>query len=290
MAHLAFIDLPTINFEWAFPDAARYFGLHQQELLMRYFEVEANPLGVPLLAYIIHLILPFLKIDIIPRLLAISGFALLAFALLRINECVGLVLSAPLLTAIIFLNPLIWTFGGRGTADFFPAALALCAVALFWDTPDTARKRILAIALFGLAIIMKYHAVLLLPLVWLEALSRPGANHKRALVRLCGNFLRHSIGPRNLHCGSKTLLRFLARTAFISGNTPPFTVAGFRHHQFHQLRGLYCPASHTVFILAPVETRAFAVGHRQDDWGCFAFIRTWLCCCCSKRRNEFWSA
>src|ERR1700733_15053573 len=111
-AHLALIGLPAINFEWAFVDAARYFGLHQQELLVRYFGVEANPLGVPLLAYIIHLILPFLKIDIIPRLLAISGFAFLAFALLRISEHVGIALSAPLLTAIIFLNPLIWTFGG----------------------------------------------------------------------------------------------------------------------------------------------------------------------------------
>ena len=158
-AHLAFIGLPGINFEWAFVDAARFFGVHQQELLVRYFEVEANPLGVPLLAYIVHLILPFLKIDIIPRLLAISGFAFLAFALLRISERVGITLSAPLLIAIIFLNPLIWTFGGRGTADFFPAALALCAVALFWDAPYTAGKCILAVALFGLAIVMKYHAV-----------------------------------------------------------------------------------------------------------------------------------
>lgn len=194
-AHLAFIGLPLINFEWAFPDAARYFGLHQQELLVRYFEVEANPLGVPLLAYIIHLILPFLKIDIIPRLLAISGFALLAFAQLRMNERTGTALSAPLLAAIVFLNPLIWTFGGRGTADFFPAALALCAVALFWRAPDTSGRRILAIILFGLAIIVKYHAVLLLPLVWLEGLSRPGENHRNAFARLCVISCAILLGP-----------------------------------------------------------------------------------------------
>ncbi len=194
-AHLVFIGLPLINFEWAFPDAARYFSLHQPEFLVRYFEVEANPLGVPLLAYTIHLILPFLKIDIIPRLLAISGFALLAFALPLINERAGITFSAPLLTAIIFVNPLIWTFGGRGTADFFPAALALCAVALFWDAPDTVGRRILAIFLFGLAIIMKYHAVLLLPLVWLEALSRPGVNHKNTFVRLCVISCTILLGP-----------------------------------------------------------------------------------------------
>jgi hypothetical protein len=42
-AHLAFVELPAINFEWAFTDAARYFSLHQQALLVRYFGVEANP-------------------------------------------------------------------------------------------------------------------------------------------------------------------------------------------------------------------------------------------------------
>jgi hypothetical protein len=231
-AHLAFIGLPSINFEWAFVDAARYFGLHQSELLVRYFGVEANPLGVPLLSYFVHLILPFLKIDIIPRLLAISGFAFLAFALLRIGERVGITLSAPLLTAIIFLNPLIWTFGGRGTADFFPAALALCAVALFWDAPDTARRRILAVVLFGLAIIMKYHAVLLLPLVWLEELSRPGANHKNAFVRLCTMSCAILLGPAIYLVVVKRSLGFWLAPPLFQGVhhlslTPTFVITNF---------------------------------------------------------------
>src|ERR1700722_3084689 len=230
--HLAFIDLPSINFEWAFIDAARYFGLHQQELLVRYFAVEANPLGFPLLAYIIHLILPFLKIDIFPRLLAISGFAFLAFALLRISERVGIALSAPLLVAIVFVNPLIWTFGGRGTADFFPAALALCAVALFWDAPDSARIRILAIVLFGLAIIMKYHAVLLLPLVWLEELSRPGVRHKKAFVRLCAISCAILLGPAIYVVAVKQSLVFWLAPPLYQGIhhlvlTPTFVVTNF---------------------------------------------------------------
>jgi len=286
-AHLVFIGLPSINFEWAFVDAARYFGLHQQELLVRYFDVEANPLGVPLLAYIIHLILPFLEIDIIPRLLAISRFAFLAFALLRISERAGIALSAPLLTAIVFLNPLIWTFGGRGTADFFPAALALCAVAMFWDAPDSARRRILAVALFGLAIIMKYHADLLLPLVWLEELSRPGTNHKNALVRLC-NFLRYSPWTCDLCCGCETVFRLLARATGLSGNTPPFTDAKFRYHQFHQLFGIYCPASHAVFILAIVEACAFALGRGQDYRWWAAPVHTRLFRCRSDWGNGLW--
>jgi hypothetical protein len=231
-AHLAFIGLPSINFEWAFVDAARYFGLHQQELLVRYFGVEANPLGVPLLAYIIHLILPFLKIDIIPRLLAISGFAFLAFALLRISEHVGIALSAPLLTAIIFLNPLIWTFGGRGTADFFPAALALCAVAMLWGAPGNARICIFAVALFGFAIIMKYHAVLLLPLVWLEELSRPGANHKNAFVRLCAISCAILLGPAIYIVAVRRSLGFWLAPPLYQGIhhlllTPSFVITNF---------------------------------------------------------------
>lgn len=184
-AHLALIGLPFINFEWAFSDAARYFSVHQPDLLVRYFRVEANTLGIPALAFVIHCLLPFLKIDFCTRLISISGFALLAYALLGINERTGFTLSAPLLIAIVLLNPLVWTFGGRGIADLFPATLALCAVALFWNPADRATTRTLAIILFGVAIVLKYHAVLLLPLVWLEVLTRPGTNRKRAVARLC---------------------------------------------------------------------------------------------------------
>src|ERR1700722_20630829 len=100
------------------------------------------------------------------------------------------------------------------------------------------------------------------------------------------NFLRHSVGTCGLHFGCKAVLRLLAHAATLSGNTPPFICAEFRYHQFHQLFGLYCPASHAVFILALMETCAFEVGLRQDPRCWAASVHTWLFRCCSEWGNE----
>lgn len=72
--HLAALWLPFVNLEWAFVDAAKYFETGNNSLLERYFTVQANTLGTSLLAYAIHSILPFLPLEILPRLLSIAGF------------------------------------------------------------------------------------------------------------------------------------------------------------------------------------------------------------------------
>jgi hypothetical protein len=171
-AHLALYQLPLINMEWAFADAARYFATHQQVFLDRYFAMQANTLGVPLLAWLIHQLIPFVDVGLVPRLIAASGFIFLGVALLRFNRLLGGFINPHLLLAVAFLNPIIWTFGGRGTADFFPAALCLFSLSLFWDRETSNWQLCAALLVFGVAILLKYHAVLLLPLVVLERLGR----------------------------------------------------------------------------------------------------------------------
>src|SRR5580698_10954792 len=102
------------------------------------------------------------------------------------------------------------------------------------------------------------------------------------------NFLRHSVGACDLHCGCKTVLGLLASAASLSGNSPPLSDADIRCHQFHQLFGIYWPASPSVFIPALMEACAFGMGHSQDYRCWTGPVHTWLC-----RRsgwgNELWS-
>jgi hypothetical protein len=182
--HLAFCYLPFINQEWAFSDAARYFEARNEEYIERYFSIQANTLGIPLLAFLAHKIMPFLDIGVIPRLLAISGFVFLGAALLRLNRLLDSRVHPVILLAVVFLNPLVWTFGGRGTADLLPASLALLGVVLFWERPRGIAQLGLASAIFSVAITLKYHTALLLPLIWLEALSRPQAAFGPTVARL----------------------------------------------------------------------------------------------------------
>jgi hypothetical protein len=185
-AHLLLLDLPAVNMEWAFSDAARYFSTGDRLYLDEYFDSEANTLAIPWLAFATHWLLPVLNINHLPRLLADLGIPLLAFGLLRISRQLLEEANPSLLISIVLLNPLVWTYSGRGTADFLPAAVAVFAFSLFWDGDETTEqdvwRRILASTVLGLAAVLKYHALLLLAGVGAEiAIRRRGQYGKMAL-------------------------------------------------------------------------------------------------------------
>ncbi len=183
LLHVSLIWLPGINLEWVFADAAQYFACHDPALLKHYFLLEANTLGMPFLAFLLHRLLPFLTYSAVLRVLSASSFLLLGYSLLKLHSLLDRDYNPAVLLAIVFLNPLIWIFGGRGTADLFPAALTLFAITLFWQPNCSPVRLAIAIATFGIAITLKYHAALLLPLVGLEILTRPGVNIRKALLR-----------------------------------------------------------------------------------------------------------
>ena len=152
-------------------------------------------------------------------------------------------------------------------------------------TRQRLRSFILAIALFGLAIIMKYHAVLLLPLVWLEDLSRPGANYRKAFVRLCAISCAILLGPVIYIVAVKKSLGFWLAPPVYQGIHHLLLTPSFAITNFIILFGIYCPASYAVFWFlplwehahsllgvvkiyrwwaAPVHTRLFRC---RSDWG-----------------------
>jgi hypothetical protein len=183
LLRLSLIWLPGINLEWVFADGAQYFESHDPILLKHYFLLQANTLGMPLLASAFHRLLPFLDQNAVLRLLSASSFLLLGYSLLTLYSLLERDYEPAVLLAVVFLNPLIWTFGGRGTADLFPAALTLFAITLFWQAKSSPLRLAVAITAYGIAIAVKYHAVLLLPLIGLEALTRRSTNIRKAFLR-----------------------------------------------------------------------------------------------------------
>jgi len=185
LLHLFLMWLPGINLEWVFADGAKYFDCRDPLLLKRYFFLEANTLGMPFLAFAFHHALPFLTYSAILRALSASSFLLLGYALSKLHWLLERDYNPAVLLAVVFLNPLIWTFGGRATADLFPAALALFAISLFWEGSNSPARLVIAIATYGIAITLKYHAALLLPLLGLEMLTRPGAVTWKRIAHVC---------------------------------------------------------------------------------------------------------
>jgi hypothetical protein len=186
VAHLLLLGLPSVNMEWSFNAAARYFSDGNRLYLDEYFYSEANTLAFPWLAFAMHWLFPPLSIDHLPRLLTDLGVPLLAIGLLRISRRFSEPTNSSLLIAIVLLNPLVWTYSGRGTADFLPAALAVFAFSLFWDGSEADEqrlwRRILASAVLGFAAVLKYHAILLVAGVAAEiAIRRRGQYGKMVL-------------------------------------------------------------------------------------------------------------
>lgn len=164
--HLVMIRLPFVNQETAFNQAATYFHTGDAAAIQAFFDNEANTLVVPALG---ALLAGAINID--PnygcRLLSILCVALLALSLPSMRASPRRY-DAVILQALVLLNPLVWTFSGRGTADFTPMALSVASIALFWRARQFGWTIIAAAIVFALAVGTKYHALLLLPLVALN--------------------------------------------------------------------------------------------------------------------------
>jgi hypothetical protein len=174
--HLLAINLPFVNWEWVFSDTAQSFSLGLMDRVGPYLAYQANTFGIPVLTAAISKILPMLPIELIPRIIAATGFIIMAEALLRINRLINKDKYGLLLVILVFLNPLIWVFGCRGTADLFPSAVGLLGLALFWETKNHySLKAFSALLLVSIAIIMKYHAVFFAPIICVEFFYRKHA-------------------------------------------------------------------------------------------------------------------
>ncbi|SAK88681.1 hypothetical protein AWB81_04677 [Caballeronia arationis] len=166
--HCLMVLLPSVNQEFVFADGAQFFTTHDQGLLDRYFSYQANTLGLPWLAHIVAYVLPFRKLAVI-RLLSVAGIVLLTAGFIRISRYQGRPVGINML-ALLLLNPLIWTYSARATADFLPAALAIFAISLAIEAGRNVFLLLLSGALLGFASILKPHVfcvfLVLFGLLW----------------------------------------------------------------------------------------------------------------------------
>lgn len=161
LAHLSVLALPSVNLEFTFVDASIYFRTKEIPLLEQYFRFQANTLGLPYLGHLAAYILPGLDMLIVLRLLSSFGIILLGLAIINFSEFLKYKSNSNLLL-LILLNPLVWVFSGRATADFLPAALGIYALSLLASESKTLIKVIFASTILGFSAILKYHSILLL--------------------------------------------------------------------------------------------------------------------------------
>lgn len=167
LLHLFLIPLPLVNLEWAFSDASLYFSTNKMIYLQQYFEIQANTLCIPFLSFLFNKIIPIIPYSYLPRLFSSLSLILLGAAIIKFNRLLKIKSNNLVFLLLIFLNPLIWTFSGRGTADFIPFALGFYSIMMYFDNKDIKFYKLLSLFLFGIAITIKYHTILLAPVFFI---------------------------------------------------------------------------------------------------------------------------
>lgn len=181
--HISLIVFPQVNLEFAFIDGAKYFlsPEHNRTLLDQYFNYQANTLGLPLLLSGFARWFPGADILVLMRLLNVAGILLLSFSVISISRHFGKDNTLTIL-ALILLNPLVWSFSGRATADFLPMALGLFAISLALHKRDLYILTLVAGVVFGVASVLKYHVLSLL--VVFSAIHLGSELSKKSLVKI----------------------------------------------------------------------------------------------------------
>jgi hypothetical protein len=165
LLHFATLPLPFVNQESAFNLATKYFISGDGDLILRFFSADANTVVVSAIGALISEALRF-DPDYGCRILSILSAALLAVSIPAMLPSRAGFADKLCLQIIILLSPLIWTYSGRGTADFPPVAFMMAVIALLWSAKERTYGLIaLGSASFALAAVMKYHAALVLPFV-----------------------------------------------------------------------------------------------------------------------------
>jgi hypothetical protein len=171
--HAVLIGLPSVNLEYAFTAATRYLAARRPEDLVLFQHYQANTFGLPLVALALYKLFPFLDLNLYPRLASIFGIPILVVAMYGLGRKLDLG-EVPLACAIglCLLNPMIWIFSGRGTADFLPAAVGMAGVYTLWTFKGT-RAAALAGLILGVAIVLKYHAFVFAVVAIVRTLLEP---------------------------------------------------------------------------------------------------------------------
>ena len=161
LIHVLFINLSPINFENSFSEGAKYLEELNYKIINNYFQHNANTYVFPFISSLIHKLVPFLETLVITKFLSATGYIFLGIGLIKLHNYYELKVNLNLLIIIIFINPLIWTFGFRGTPDFFSSSLAIFSIAFLIDDNLSIYKKVIYSLIFGLAIAIKPHAILI---------------------------------------------------------------------------------------------------------------------------------
>lgn len=157
--HLLFIGLWPVNFEFTFSEGAKYFKDFDKGYLDFYKNNNANTFMFPLLIGLINKIIPIDNL-VISKILSSSSYIFLGFAIINFHKYLNLKVKIEETLILIFLNPIVWYLGLRGTPDLIATSIALFSISNLIINKKENLKNLLYLFLFSLAVLLKPFVIL----------------------------------------------------------------------------------------------------------------------------------
>ena len=154
LIHLIFVNLWPVNFEFTFSEAAKYIKNFDSRYIDFYIANNANTLLFPTIIGIVHKILP-LNTLIVAKIISASSYLILGVAIINFYKKLNFTGNIEYALVFIYLNPIVWVLGFRGTPDLFSCSLALLATSFLIRDNSLNFKRFCYLFLFSLAVLVK---------------------------------------------------------------------------------------------------------------------------------------
>lgn len=162
--HAFYINTPFVNLEYVFAHATKsLLDSEVQQGLSTYFSMQANPLGYVWFSAVFHFLTGEPDGFWSYRLASLAGLVAILGAGAIFTTSLTCTRAFHLWCALVAFSPLIWVFSGRATADVLPVGLLFLSFAMAFEGEAKPVYRWLAPLIFLLAVIVKYHALLLAP-------------------------------------------------------------------------------------------------------------------------------
>jgi hypothetical protein len=154
--HLIFVANYPVSVEFAFIDFAKYYEEYNKLILKDFTNVQANTI---VLSYIIFFFDQLFLINnylITGRLLSVLSYIFLYFSILNfINFFKINLVNFFLLVLLLFLNPIIWIYGFKVTADLLPASLCFFGISQIFAKKNIIYKILISSFFVSLGSLMK---------------------------------------------------------------------------------------------------------------------------------------
>ncbi len=151
--HIFFINLDPINDEYIFYSGADFIRTQNIEIINIFFEYNANTLGFSYLIFIFSTIFNTDNFYLIGKIISLSSYIFLYFGILNFIQIFEIKKKFEILI-IIFLCPIVFTYGFRATPDLFSFCLAFFSFSLILIKKKIIIK-LLAFFLLSIAFVIK---------------------------------------------------------------------------------------------------------------------------------------